>query len=159
MFVSFFPRSLVLTDSAVLWGAFVVSFWYTFGSQTGELLGFHLQASGTKTVGAAVFWSAQFLWFYLYFVVAAALFASTWMLLSPHPWLRWSILGSALILFTSYFQVQDSVAVNDWYGPFCDLVQAALLIATATVTARSNAALPSLSGYGFDFLNSFRATS
>ena len=55
-----------------------------------------------------------------------AVFASTWMLLSPHPWSRWSILGSALILFTSYFQVQVSVAVNDWYGPFYDLVQAAL---------------------------------
>src|SRR6266404_6011385 len=126
MFVSFFPRPLVLTVSAALWGAFAVSFWYTFGSQTGELVGFHLQASGTKTVGAAAFWSAQFLWFYLYFVVAVALFASTWMLLSPHPWSRWSILGSTLILFTSYFQVQVSVAVNDWYGPFYDLVQAAL---------------------------------
>jgi peptide/bleomycin uptake transporter len=126
MFVSFFSRPLALAVSATLWAAFAVGFWYTFGSQTGELLGFHLQASGTKTVGAAVFWSAQFLWFYLYFVVAVALFASTWMLLSPHPWSRWSILGSALILFTSYFQVQVSVAVNDWYGPFYDLVQAAL---------------------------------
>ena len=126
MFVSFFPRPLVLAVSAALWGAFAIGFWYTFGSQTGELLGFHLQASGTKTVGAAVFWSAQFLWFYLYFVVTVALFASTWMLLSPHPWSRWSILGSALILFTSYFQVQVSVAINDWYGPFYDLVQAAL---------------------------------
>jgi peptide/bleomycin uptake transporter len=126
MFVSFFSRPLALAVSATLWAAFAVGFWYTFGSQTGELLGFHLQASGTKTVGAAVFWSAQFLWFYLYFVVAVALFAATWMLLFPHPWSRWSILGSALILFTSYFQVQVSVAINDWYGPFYDLVQAAL---------------------------------
>jgi peptide/bleomycin uptake transporter len=31
-----------------------------------------------------------------------------------------------LILFTSYFQVQVSVAINSWYGPFYDLVQAAL---------------------------------
>jgi len=92
----------------------------------GELLGFHVQASGEKIVGAAVFWSPQFLWFYLYFVVAVGLFASAWMLLSPHPWSRWSILGSALILFTSYFQVQVSVAINNWYGPFYDLVQAAL---------------------------------
>ena len=126
MFVSFFPRPLALTFSAALWGALAIGFWYTFGSQLGELLGFHIQAPGTKAVGAAAFWSAQFLWFYLYFVVTVALFASTWMLLSPHPWSRWSILGSALILFTSYFQVQVSVAVNDWYGPFYDLVQAAL---------------------------------
>ena len=126
MFVSFFSRPLALTVSAALRAALAVGFWYTLGYQTGELLGFHLQASGTKTVGAAVFWSAQFLWFYLYFVVAVALFAATWMLLFPHPWSRWSILGSALILFTSYFQVQVSVAINDWYGPFYDLVQAAL---------------------------------
>jgi peptide/bleomycin uptake transporter len=126
MFVSFFPRPLALTFSAALWGALAIGFWYTFGSQLGELLGFHIQAPGTKAVGAAVFWSAQFLWFYLYFVVTVALFASTWMFLFPHPWSRWSILGSALILFTSYFQVQVSVAVNDWYGPFYDLVQAAL---------------------------------
>jgi peptide/bleomycin uptake transporter len=124
MFVSFFPRPLVFAVSAALWGAFAIGFWYTLGSQIGELLGFH--SSGTKIVGAAVFWSSQFLWFYLYFVVAVALFASAWMLLSPHPWSRWSILGSALILFTSYFQVQVSVAINDWYGPFYDLVQAAL---------------------------------
>jgi peptide/bleomycin uptake transporter len=53
-------------------------------------------------------------------------FAAAWMLFAPHPWATWSILGSALILFTSYFQVQVSVAINSWYGPFYDLVQAAL---------------------------------
>ena len=42
------------------------------------------------------------------------------------PWAWWSIPGSALILFATYFQVQVSVAVNSWYGPFYDLVQAAL---------------------------------
>ena len=117
MFVSFFPRPPVFAVSAVLWGALAIGLWYTYGPQLGELLGFHIQASGTKIVGAAVFVSPQFLWFYLYFIVAVALFASAWMLLSPHPWSRWSILGSALILFTSYFQVQVSVAINDWYGP------------------------------------------
>ena len=54
------------------------------------------------------------------------LFAAAWQTLAPHPWWRWSILGSALILFTTYFQVQVSVAINDWYGPFYDLIQAAL---------------------------------
>jgi peptide/bleomycin uptake transporter len=126
MFISFFPRPLAFVFSAVLWGVFTIGLWYTIGPQLGDLLGFHIQASGAKIVGAAVFWSPPFLWFYLYFAAAVALFASTWMLLSPHPWSRWSILGSALILFTSYFQVQVSVAINDWYGPFYDLVQAAL---------------------------------
>ncbi len=49
-----------------------------------------------------------------------------WHFYSPHPWARWSVLGTALILFTSYFQVQVSVAINSWYVPFYDLVQAAL---------------------------------
>ena len=126
MFLSFFPRPTIFAVSAVLWATFAIGLWYTFGPQLGELLGFHVQASGDRIVGAAAFWSPQFLWFYLYFIVAVGLFASAWMLLSPHPWSRWSILGSALILFTSYFQVQVSVAINDWYGPFYDLVQAAL---------------------------------
>ncbi len=48
------------------------------------------------------------------------------MLFAPHPWAGWSILGSALILFASYFQVQVTVAVNAWFGPFYDLIQAAV---------------------------------
>jgi len=126
MFVSFFPRPLAFAVSAILWGVFAIGFWYAFGPQLGEWFGFRILDSGAKIVGASVFWSRQFLWFYLYFSIAVALFASTWILLSPHPWSRWSILGSALILFTCYFQVQVSVAINDWYGPFYDLVQAAL---------------------------------
>ena len=73
------------------------------------------------------FWSPPFLWFYIYFCAGVALFYGVLALVSrPHPWRNWSILGSALILFTTYFQVQVSVAINDWYGPFYDLIQAAL---------------------------------
>jgi peptide/bleomycin uptake transporter len=126
MFVSFFPRPRIFTLSAILWGVFAVGLWYAFGTQLGAVLGIQFPASDEKMMGAAIFWSSQSLWFYLYFAAATALFASAWMLLSPHRWSQWSILGSALILFTSYFQVQVSVAINSWYGPFYDLVQAAL---------------------------------
>jgi peptide/bleomycin uptake transporter len=81
----------------------------------------------------ALFWSARSLWFDLYFALSVAVFAGAWMVFAPHPWAPWSIPGSALILFTSYFQVQVSVAINSWYGPFYDLVQAALS-KSATVT-------------------------
>ena len=113
MFVSFFPRPPAFAVSAILWTAFAIGIWYTAGSHIGEFLGFGLQPSGGKTVGAAVFWSSQFLWFYVDFIVTVALFATTWMLLFPHPWSRWSIAGSAFILFASYFQVQVSVAINN----------------------------------------------
>jgi peptide/bleomycin uptake transporter len=42
------------------------------------------------------------------------IFAGAWMVFAPHSWALWSIFGSALILFTSYFQVQVSVAINSW---------------------------------------------
>jgi peptide/bleomycin uptake transporter len=118
MFVSFFPRPKLFFLSAIVWTALTMAIWYGFASNAFE-------ASG-KPVGLATFWSAPALWFDAYFVLCAAVFAAAWMLLAPHPWAPWSILGSALILFTSYFQVQVSVAINSWYGPFYDLIQAAL---------------------------------
>jgi peptide/bleomycin uptake transporter len=36
------------------------------------------------------------------------------------------VLGSALIIFTTYYQVEVSVAINAWYGPFYDLIQASV---------------------------------
>src|SRR6202046_1086845 len=118
MFGSFFPRPKLFFWSAVLWAALAMAFWYGFAG--------NLVDSSSGVIGVALFWSAPSLWFDFYFAVCVALFAGFWMWLAPHPWAPWSIIGSALILFTSYFQVQVSVAINSWYGPFYDLVQAAL---------------------------------
>jgi peptide/bleomycin uptake transporter len=41
-------------------------------------------------------------------------------------WLAWSILGSALILFATWYRVQLDVQINEWFGTFYDLVQKAL---------------------------------
>ncbi|WP_274535487.1 SbmA/BacA-like family transporter, partial [Bradyrhizobium canariense] len=95
-----------------------MAFWYVFAG--------NLFPAPEKPVGLATFWSASALWFDLYFALTVTAFAAAWMLFAPHPWATWSILGSALILFTSYFQVQVSVAINSWYGPFYDMIQAAL---------------------------------
>jgi peptide/bleomycin uptake transporter len=118
MFVSFFPRPKLFFTSSILWTALAMAVWYGLAS--------NLFQAPEKPVGLATFWSAPALWFDLYFALTVAVFAAAWMLFAPHPWATWSILGSALILFTSYFQVQVSVAINSWYGPFYDLVQAAL---------------------------------
>ena len=118
MFVSFFPQPRLFFPSSILWVALAMAIWYGFAS--------HLFQSPEKPVGLAMFWSAPTLWFDLYFALTVGVFAAAWILFAPHPWAMWSILGSALILFTSYFQVQVSVAINSWYGPFYDLVQAAL---------------------------------
>jgi peptide/bleomycin uptake transporter len=41
-------------------------------------------------------------------------------------WWPWSILGTVLILFTTWYRVQLDVQINDWFGTFYDLVQKAL---------------------------------
>lgn len=119
MFVSFFPRPRPFFLSAVLWTALAMALWYGYA---GDLFG----ASAPPVISVARFWSVDSLWFDLYFAICVAIFAGTWMLLAPHPWAWWSILGTALILFTTYFQVQVNVAINAWFGPFYDLIQAAV---------------------------------
>ncbi|MBR1248262.1 peptide antibiotic transporter SbmA [Bradyrhizobium sp. AUGA SZCCT0169] len=118
MFVSFFPRPKIFFISATLWAALAMTLWYSYASE--------LYGSSEPVVGVATFWSVRSLWFDLYFAIFVGLFAAFWMWFAPHPWAIWSILGSALILFATYFQVQVSVAVNVWYGPFYDLIQAAV---------------------------------
>ena len=127
MFVSFFPRPKLFFWSALVWSLLAVLGWYEGGERLGAIFGLPpLAQDAAPIIGASLFWSAQFLWFYIYFAVATFAFYLFWAWFSPHPWQRWSILGSALILFTTYFGVQVSVAVNAWYGPFYDLVQKAL---------------------------------
>ena len=104
----------------------VIVFWYAGGEALGAFFGLPAAADGEAIIGVSVFWSTPFLWFYIYCAAAVALFAGAWYVISPHRWAHWSVLGSALILFVTYFQVQVSVAINDWYGPFYDLIQAAL---------------------------------
>jgi len=127
VFVSFFPNPRPFFLSAVIWTAIAAGIWFAGGSELGKVIGLSYPAPGAPPViGPAVFVTGPFIWFYIYYAVAVGLFAAAWMTLSPHPWAPWSILGSAFILFTTYFQVQVSVAINAWYGPFYDLVQAAL---------------------------------
>ena len=128
MFVSFFPRPRLFFPSAMLWTALAMAFWYGYASNL-------VTSADPEIIGVSRFWSAPFLWFDLYFALSVAVFAGFWMTLAPHPWALWSILGSALILFTSYFQVQVSVALNDWRGPFYNLIQKALTPPPGSVTA------------------------
>lgn len=41
-------------------------------------------------------------------------------------WFHWSILGSALILYVTWYKVEIDVEVNEWFGSFYNLVQKAL---------------------------------
>lgn len=124
MFVSFFPQPKLFFTSAAVWSLVLVLLWFFGGAQLGASFGMPPAAEGAPPIiGISVFWSPPFLWFYIYFAVGVLLFYAFWSWYSPHPWQRWSILVTSVILFLIYFNVQVSVAVNNWYGPFFDYVQ------------------------------------
>lgn len=127
MFVSFFPRPRPFLISLVIWIAFTAALWNLGAKDWGAFIGLPPAAAGqAPIIGVSLFWSRPFLWFDLYYWAAVGLFAAFWRFYAPHPWTRWSIWGSALIVFSTYLQVEVSVAINGWYGPFYDLVQVAL---------------------------------
>jgi peptide/bleomycin uptake transporter len=150
MFVSFFPRPKWFFISAALWSLAAVLFWFFEGEQLGAVFGMPPLPPGTRpAVGVAAFWSGPFIWFYIYFAAVVAIFAGFWFIFAPHRWAGWSILGTAFILFATYFQVQVSVAVNDWYGPFYDLIQAALSKSRPVTIGEFDGYLISFAGIAF----------
>ncbi len=115
MFVSFFPRPKLFFWSAAAWTALAMTVWYGFASQ--------FFVGPEPPPGLATFVTPAALWFDFYFAICVTIFGAFWIWFAPHPWAGWSIFGSALILFTSYFDVQVSVALNVWRGPFYNLIQ------------------------------------
>ena len=126
MFHSFFPKPKLFFLSLVLWCVVTVAVWYGVGTDIGSALGFVVAKDAEPVIGLGHFITSEFIWFYLYFIAVTVLFAMFWFWYSPHKWQMWSILGSALILFSTYYSVQVSVAINNWRRPFFDTVQDAL---------------------------------
>src|SRR4030095_9308837 len=62
---------------------------------------------------------------------------------------RWSVLGTALIIFNTYFSVQVSVAINAWYGPFYDLIQQALAKTAPATEAQLFSGMLGFAGIAF----------
>ncbi|MFT7491089.1 MAG: peptide/bleomycin uptake transporter [Pseudohongiellaceae bacterium] len=125
MFRSFFPNPKWFFISVVIWAAITSLIWYSLNTEIGRFFGLNLDNS-TPVIGLGHFVTDSFILFYGYYLMAIAMFAVFWFKVAPHKWQNWSILGSALILFSTYFSVQVSVAINNWRRPFFDLVQEAL---------------------------------
>ena len=129
MFKSFFPNPRLFFPSVVIWSAIAALIWYTIGDQIGNFFGFDLrppEPGELPEIGLVHFVTPEFLWFYVYFAFFVITFAAFWFIKYPHRWQWWSIVGSAVILFSTYFSVQVSVAINNWRRPFFDSVQQAL---------------------------------
>ena len=136
MFQSFFPKPSLFFLSVVLWTAVGTAVWYLYGDELGLLIGFAPAVADAEPVlGLGHFTTPEFLWFYLFISAFTATFAAFWFVLAPHRWQWWSILGSAVILFSTYFSVQVAVAINNWRRPFFDAVQNALSNESTTTSA------------------------
>ena len=159
MYKSFFPHPKLFFPSVFIWIAVTVAVWETVGEKIGAWLGFPPGSPDTPPpLGLGHFTTPQIVWFYLYCLVAVAIFAGAWFVLSPHRWQRWSILGSALILFSTYFNVQVSVAINNWRRPFFDDVQNALSGHSTTTTGNLYALILIFAQMAFVWVAVFVAT-
>lgn len=125
MFKSFFPNPKLFFLSVLLFAGGACAIWYGFNEQMANLVG--LDISDTQPViGLGHFVTNSFLLFYGFYFLCTAVFALFWFKVSPHKWQWWSIVGSSAILFSTYYSVQVSVAINNWRRPFFDLVQSLL---------------------------------
>ena len=136
MFKSFFPSPRLFILSALAFTVLAVGLWYIAADAIAGWLGIPPALDPEQApIGLAYFVTPQFLLFYVYYALCCAIFAGAWFVASPHPWQWWSIGGSMLIIFSSYYSVQVNVAINNWRRPFFDKVQDALSGKSTTTAA------------------------
>ncbi len=139
MFESFFPRPRLFFLSALIWALAAVLFWVFWAKQGGTglsiggLVGLPFPAplpEGADEAAVMAFEEARVFpmdfWLHQYMAAAYGLFAAYWMYYAPTKWAKWSVAGSALIIFVVWFQVWIDVKINDWFGVFYDMIQKAL---------------------------------
>ncbi|OWV85240.1 microcin B17 transporter [Rhizobium sp. N122] len=127
MFHSFFPQPKLFFASAAVWTLACIFFWYFVGIELSTNLGFPPLPESAQPVGAAFFIAPTNLLFYVFFILCSALFCCAWHVFAKdNPWKIWSVWGTAILVFITYFGVQMDVAINVWRGPFFNLLQDAL---------------------------------
>ncbi|EJZ19782.1 peptide antibiotic transporter SbmA [Rhizobium sp. Pop5] len=127
MFHSFFPQPKSFFISLVVWTLISILGWYFLAAGLGASFGFAPVPEEQQPIDLSFFLLPENIWFYSYFFLSALIFCGSWHLIARnHPWKLWSIWGSALIIFVTYFGVQITVVINNWRRPFGDLLQNAL---------------------------------
>jgi peptide/bleomycin uptake transporter len=126
VFQSFFPQPKRFFLSALIWSILCGILWYWAGARIATLIGLAPTPDAAKLGDLGYFASNDSIWFYLYYLICTVVFYAIWRMYDPHPWLAWSILGTAFIIMVTQFSVDTSVALNNWRGTFFDLIQQAL---------------------------------
>ncbi|MCV3273669.1 peptide antibiotic transporter SbmA [Roseobacter sinensis] len=116
MFHSFFPNPKKFLLTAVIWSMICIALWHIEFSDWEDPLG----------IAGLFGWDPNRVWLYEYTALSYGAFVLYWLRQSNHRWAKWSVAGSALIVFATWFQVQLDVMINAWFGTFYDTVQQAL---------------------------------
>ncbi|MEJ2177941.1 MAG: peptide antibiotic transporter SbmA [Gammaproteobacteria bacterium] len=123
MFESFFPKPKLFLSVSIIWAISAYLLWSSLGQTLGELIGLPFNDHDqSTTVGIGFFTTNQALCLYSYLISVSGLFYAFWAIFFPHKWLRWSVLGTQIVLFSTYMQVQVAVALNNWRRPFFDKI-------------------------------------
>ncbi|SDC21220.1 peptide antibiotic transporter SbmA [Acinetobacter boissieri] len=124
MFKSFFPSPVLFFFSIFAWISCGTALWYLGGKDWGVFIGFPKSyTEQTLPIGVSKFISLSYIWVYIWFSIFFSIFFIFWKIKENHKWQSWSICGSAFILFNIWFSVQVSISINEWYGPFWNLIQ------------------------------------
>lgn len=126
MFDSFFPSPRKFLLSGIAW--FFASLFLWYGLFDGMASQFSLMKEAIPAVEGQrePFLNPDKVWLYQYIVIVTALFCAAWFFIDRNRWYWWAVVGSAIILLVTYFQVQLGVYINNWYGDFYDMIQLAL---------------------------------
>lgn len=148
MFKSFFPNPKLFFPSAVLWLVFCSAIWFGFLNswQGGPNFFGQFVSTTPGPDGRPPFLTPDRLYIYAFLIISGLGFAFLWEFFTDHPWRRWSVWGSVIIVLASYFNVQIDVYINDWYGSFFDMLQAALSKTRVVTSGEYYASLFSITG-------------
>ena len=116
MFHSFFPDPKRFLLSAVIWSFICIGLWHGVVKEWQDPFG----------IATLFGWDPSRVWLYEYNALCYGVFVVGWLNFNNHKWAKWSVAVSALIIFTTWFQVQLDVMINEWFGTFYDMVQKAL---------------------------------
>jgi peptide/bleomycin uptake transporter len=125
MFKSFFPNPKVFFYSAIAWFFIVLALWHGYADSLGVQMAI-VSAPEVIPGERPPFLTQDKAWVYVYILMSTLLFCIGWAFYGKQRWYAWSVVGSAIILVVTYFLVQISVWLNNWYGDFYDLIQQAL---------------------------------
>jgi len=127
MLNSFFPKPRQFFLSALAWFLVTLFAWHGFADTLADK--FSLIKIPPVEVAPGVrapFLTAAKVWVYQYIVGASVLFCIGWLVFGRNKWYVWSVIGTTIIMVVTYFLVQISVWLNNWFGDFFDLIQRAL---------------------------------